>query len=82
MSPFTNTPCPHCGGSGKTIDLPALTRAMVRSGKSLQTIAKEINMNPGSLSKRLAGKRPFATTQLQRFLEAVGAPSATQTDDC
>ena len=23
MSPFTNTPCPHCGGSGKTIDLPA-----------------------------------------------------------
>jgi len=70
MNLFTESPCPHCHGSGKTIDLPALQRALTKSGKSLQTVAKEIKMNPGSLSRRLSGERRWPQNQLQRFLSA------------
>lgn len=70
-------PCHHCGGSGREIN-PVVFGARMRArrqkaGISLRGLAQRMSFTPSYVSDLELGHRPWNTTAINRYEEALKA---------
>lgn len=69
---FSQSPCPHCAGSGHQIDHLAVSRACAAITARLRwpayQLAQELGITPAMLSYCLSGRRSWSPSVLSKIL--------------